>query len=405
MRPSVAIAILLPLTAPADDWPQWRGPDRNGVSAEHGWLDAWPEGRTPQIAWRAQVGKGHSATVVKGGLAYTMGWDGERDTIWCLDAATGQVKWKQSYPCETIVQWPGPRATPTLHDGVVFTLGQHGQLRAWDARDGTLRWKRDLPKEYEPDNDYGFAWSPLVIGDVLILSAGSRGLAIRTRDGSIAWGADGMRGACVSPVPFRAGERQGAAVVLTDKERNSVSVVGVDAATGAEIWRFGPWKEKWGAACADLLLAEGHGFLSTAEQHKLCAKFDFSNGAAARTEWTNRSLSTYTGGVVLLAGNIYGVDKTGILKCLDWSSGEERWSQRGFDSFGTLMAADGKLIIQTAKSGDLVVAEGSPAAYKELRRFRVFERDRDTFTVPSLANGRIYCRSYAGEVVCIASGK
>ena len=113
-----------------DDWWQWRGPDRNGVCHEVNLLQHWNEGETPEVAWRASVGKGHSAVSVADGRAYTMGWDGSQDTVYCFDAATGKPIWSQSYPCETILQWPGPRSTPTFHDGAVFTLGRHGQLRA-----------------------------------------------------------------------------------------------------------------------------------------------------------------------------------------------------------------------------------------------------------------------------------
>ncbi len=183
MRLIILISLLGAGYLRADDWPQWRGPERNGISAESGWLAGWPEGGAPRVAWRAQVGKGHSAISVVGQRAYTAGWDGEKDTVFCLDAATGAVKWKQSYPSGTIVQWSGPRATPTISDGVGYTLGQHGQLRAWDAEKGTPRWSLDLPKSYEPDVDYGFSWSPLIVGDLLILGTGSKGLAVRIKDG------------------------------------------------------------------------------------------------------------------------------------------------------------------------------------------------------------------------------
>ena len=189
-------------TVQAEDWPQWRGPERNGVTSETAWLAKWPEGASPRVAWRAGVGKGHAAVSIAAGRAFTMGWDGKEDTVFCFDAATGRLIWKQSYPCRTILQWPGPRATPTVHDDSVYTLGQHGQLRAWDARTGKPLWQRDLPQDYNPDVDYGFAWSPLVLANLLILSAGSRGLALRTGDGSVAWGDDRRKGTCVSAVLF-----------------------------------------------------------------------------------------------------------------------------------------------------------------------------------------------------------
>jgi outer membrane protein assembly factor BamB len=385
----------------AADWPQWRGPLRNGISSETGWLASWPEGGAPKVLWRAQVGKGHSAVSVQGDHAYTMGWDGKQDAVFCFDATTGAERWKQSYPCAEILQWSGPRATPTVEGGMVFTLGQHGQLRAWDAATGAPRWSVDLPKSYQPDADYGFAWSPLVMGDLLILGTGGKGLALRKSDGAFAWGNDGKAGACVSPMPFTLGDVSGVAVVAMDPSRDHVSVVGVEAATGRELWRFGPWREQWGAACSDLLIHEGRAFLSTAEQHKLCAQFQFAPGPV-RERWNSRKLSTYTGNVVLLAGHLYGVDKTGILKCLDWETGEERWAQRGFEEYGTLIASDGKLIVQSGKSGTLAVVEAAPSAYRELRRMKVFTEARETFTAPVLANGRLYCRSYAGELVCLA---
>ena len=167
----------------ATDWPQYRGPERNGISTEATWFPNWPEGATPKVGWRAQVGKGHAAVSVAGERAVTTGWDGERDHVFCFEVATGKVVWQESYPCKSILQWPGPRATPTIHQGRVYTLGQHGQLRAWELATGKLVWQRDLPEKYNPDVDYGFCWSPLIVSadagqkgeDLLILNAGSHG--------------------------------------------------------------------------------------------------------------------------------------------------------------------------------------------------------------------------------------
>jgi len=403
MRWACLISVWLALlpVGRADDWPQWRGPRRDGISSETGWLSGWPENAAPRVAWRRQVGKGHSAVSVRGDAAYTMGWDGRQDTVFCLDADTGAVRWKQSYPCGDIVQWSGPRSTPTLDGGTVFTLGQHGQLRAWAALTGTLRWSVDLPKSYQPDGDYGFTWSPLVENGLLILGTGGKGLALRKDDGGFAWGNDGLAGACASPMPFTLEGVRGVAVVAMDSSRNHVSIVGVELATGRELWRSGPWREKWGAACSDLVLHNGRVFLSTAEQHKLCAQFQFAPGPP-RELWSNRNLSTYTGNVVLLDGHLYGVDKTGILKCLDWRTGEELWAQRGFEEHGTLIAADGKLIVQSGKRGTLAVVEASPHGYQELRQMKVFTGPTATFTPPVLAGGRLFCRSYVGEVVALS---
>lgn len=392
--------LALGATLHADDWPQWRGPERNGLSREQGWLAQWPHEGLPPVAWSAQVGQGHACVSVADGRAYTLGWDGAFDTLWCFDADAGTLLWQQSYPCETLVQWPGPRATPVIEDGRVFTLGQHGQLRAWDAAAGTPLWQFDLPAHYMPDVDYGFAWSPLVVDDVLIVCAGSRGLALDKRTGAIVWGDDGQAGACASPVPFRSGGQSGVAVLTVNPGRESVSLVGVSPQTGRELWRSPPWAEFWGAACVDPVFEGDHVFLTTSEQYKRCARFTI--GPDGLTEdWSNEELVCYTSGCVLWEGCLYGVDQRGILACLDWETGEPHWAKRGYDERGTLIAADGCLLIQTGATGELAVVAADPQQWRELRRCVVFAEQPETYTAPVLANGRIYCRSYEGQVVCL----
>lgn len=387
----------------AGDWPQWRGPDRNGRSAERDVLASWPEKAAPKTLWRVQVGKGHSAISVAGDKAYTAGWDGARDTIACFSAVTGQPIWRQSYPCKTIVQWPGPRATPTVASGALYTLGQHGQLRAWDAATGQPRWKVDLPASCQPDVDYGFPWSPLIEGDLLILGAGSRGMALRVKDGSFAWGADMKAGACASPVPFTIGGRRGVALITMSPARDSTTLVGLDPRTGELLWQSKPWPEKWGAVCNDLIVADDGVYITSAETHIRGARFKFS-GPALAPVWDSPKLSSYTGNAVLIDGHLYTVTKAGLLKCVDWATGADRWSQRGFGTYGALIAADNKLFIQSSTDGQLVVVAADPARYTELRRFQPFTGKGETFTAPSLARGRLYCRSYAGEVICLQVG-
>jgi outer membrane protein assembly factor BamB len=141
-------------------------------------------------------------------------------------------------------------------------------------------------------------------------------------------------------------------------------------------------------------------FLTSAQEFRQGARFTISAGTL-REDWSTNRIAGYTGSAVLLGDHLYLVDAKGILKCVDWSTGEEKWVQRGFDERGTLIASDGALLIQTGASGELVIAAADPAGYRELRRTRVFEKEGETFTAPVLAHGRIYCRSYAGEVVCL----
>jgi outer membrane protein assembly factor BamB len=281
----------------------------------------------------------------------------------------------------------------------VYTLGQHGQLNAYGASDGTPVWSVRLPASYMADPDYGFAWSPLIEGGHIIFCAGAAGLAVRIEDGGFAWGNDGKAGACASAVRAVRDGRREVVLILNDGGKN-VFLMGIDPSGGKETWRSGPWPERWGAACVDPVVADGRVFLTTAEQNVRCARFSIAGGRAAE-DWSHSRLPCYTGSCVLAAGCIFGVTKAGVLKCLDWETGKELWAERGFGGHGALMAADGLLVILTSDEGKLVVARAGRERYEEVRRAVVFAGDPRTFTAPVLANGRLHARSYAGEVVCL----
>jgi outer membrane protein assembly factor BamB len=168
----------------AADWPSFRGSNHDGVSAE---AISWPK-NGPRQVWAINVGIGHSAVSVVGDRAYTMGNADSTDTIFSIDVATGKVVWKHSYPCNEkvgIKDYDGPFATPTVANGVVYTLSRKGDVFALDARDGKVIWARNIIREDDvrPPGFGGLAGSPLILGDKLILNASPGGMALDARTG------------------------------------------------------------------------------------------------------------------------------------------------------------------------------------------------------------------------------
>ena len=389
--------------AAAADWPQWRGPQRNGVSAETGWLAGWPEGAEPKTAWRAQVGRGHSPVSVSRGRAYTMGWDGKQDTVFCLDAATGKTLWTHAYPCETIDTNPGPRIQPTVEGDRVYVVSQRGHCLCLEAASGKVVWNVVVPFKAVED-EYGFGCSPLVEGDLLILNAGTAGLALDKRTGRLVWGKPESNGPPASAVPYTHQGQRGVVVWAwrpkPGGDAGTGLLLGVDPRDGRELWRY-PWPEKYSNTIVDPIVHDGRVFATSGYEYKHCARLVLGQGEL-KPDWQGNALCSHTGGCVLLDGNLYGVHtESGELRCVDWNTGQVRWAKGGFGKHGTLMAAGGNLIVQTSSTGRVVAVDAAPGGYRELRSARVFEGPRDTFTVPVLAGGRLYCRSYKGEVVCL----
>lgn len=390
----LALSALSLVAAPAADWPNYRGPNHDGISKESGWTTEWPA-NGPKILWKAKVGMGFSGVVVANGQAYTQGNASDQDTIFCFDANTGDTKWKHSYaaPLDAKYYEGGTSATPTVDGDKVYTISKRGIVHCLNAADGKVVWTKNLQEELGAKiPEWGFATSFLIQGDLALLNFGSAGTALDKKTGKVVWSSGPEESGYATPVPFTAsGER---AVMLAAKR----DVIAVKVKDGKELWRF-PWKTQYDVNAAAPILSGSKVFISSG-YNRGAGVFDVSKNPAAKV-WENKNLRNHMASSVLWEGHLYGVDEN-QLRCVVFDTGEVKWTDK-VSGKGTLSMADGKLIILSER-GELLVANPSPAGFKPTARAQVV--GGKCWTAPTLANGKIYVRTGPGDLVCVdVSGK
>lgn len=388
-------------TAKAADWPRWRGPDYNGISKETGWLADWPESG-PEVLWQASIGTGFSSMTVSDGRLYTMGNIDDRDIVYCFDAASGGEIWKKSYPCPLFANMHegGPCSTPTVDGDAVYTFSKKGDIIRFNAADGEIIWQKNLQEELGLKFPrWHFSGSPFIAGDLVILNAGQRGIALNKADGSVKWQNGTDAGAYSTPMPFKLGDKD-CLVMFVAKE-----TVAFEAATGSVLWSI-PWETQGDINAADAVISGDKIFLSSGYGVG-CALFKFGTGEPEEI-YRNKNMRNQFNSSVLWEGHLYGFDGQigmrgpgrGNLTCMNFETGQVKWTQGGMGT-GSLMLADGKLII-LSEDGKLVIAEASTEGYKELSSAQILTYK--CWTVPVLANGRIYARNTQGQLVCVDVG-
>jgi len=398
-----ALISCLALTAPtvAGDWPQWRGPNRDGLSSETGWQTTWPQAGLKQL-WKAEAGTGYGTVSVSKGRLYVLGNTADQDIVYCYDANTGQSVWKHTYACSAKDPngYHGTRSTPTVDGDSVYTVSRKGHLFCLDAATGKVKWSKEFPEDFGGKvPTWGYALSPLVEGDLLIVEPGgpeASVVALKKASGEVVWKAGDDPASYSSPMAFDLkGER--CVTVFTTK-----GPVGRSSKDGKELWRY-PWKTSWDVHAATPIVTGTQVFISSG-YNSGCALIDVSSNPPKEV-WRNKNMRNHANSCVLWKGYLYGFDES-ELKCLDVATGEVKWAEKKY-SKGSVMLADGKLILYSNRA-KLGLAEATPDGYKELAYVPALEMrekypggaNKDTWAVPVLANGKIYCRSH-DDLVCL----
>ena len=403
-----AVAILLvshaQLALAQSDWPQFLGPERNGISPETGLLNRWPE-NGPTKLWQVKGGVGMSGIVVSRDRALTLVQRDGKQWLVALKTASGEQIWEAPLaPAYQNSMGNGPRATPAIAGDRVLVFTGEGILAAVNFADGKILWSKHTVKELGgKEAEYGMASSPLIVGEQVIVTVGAaKGtvVAFDLKTGKQLWTAGSDAAGYSSPSLLRVGGRS-QVVAFT-----GASALGLEPSKGTVLWRY-PFETNYECNIATPIAIKDDLFLSAGENHgsvllALTSQGDrtelsevwssFGIKSVLRNEWQTS---------LLLDGFLYGMDNVGgagpitNLTCINAATGERKWQVPRFGK-GNMIAADGKLLMSTMK-GELVIARVSSERYEELGRATVLEGS--TRQAPALSQGRLYLRDDR-DIVC-----
>ena len=391
---AVALTAACVLSLPAfvsnramEDWPQWRGPNRDGKSAETGLLKDWPAGGPP-LAWRATgAGEGYSSFAVSNGRLYTLGANRGTEYLVAYDAASGKRLWEAANGRRfENDRGSGPRATPTVDGDKVYAFGASGDLSAFDAASGKPVWKVNVLSKFGGSNiQWGLSESPLVLSDRVLVNAGGPIVALKKTDGSQIWKSEGSDGAGYSSAVLIdvGGIRQ--AVFFTHS-----SVVGVDVNTGKRLWSYQPVANNV-ANIATPIVRENRVFVSSdyGTGAALLELTPSGGGVRSKEIYFTRDMRNHHASSVLVGDHLYGFSSA-ILTAMNFGTGQVAWRDRSVGK-GSLVFADDRLYL-FSEGGTVGLAEANPAGYREHGRFQIRAGNLPTWSHPVVSGGKLFLR-------------
>jgi len=381
----------------AQEWVQWRGPNRDGVVNSFKSPKIYPNELKKK--WSINVGEGIASPIVSGNRAYLISRQNEKETISSFDVNSGKTLWSNSYDTDYIVNEAAkvinkaPRSTPLLHNGKLYTMGISGVISAFDAKTGKLLWRKDVVGSGKiPYPQFGYCISPLIVDGLLILPTGngkeSALAAFNADTGEMKWKwvgdyqsvDDGI--GYSSPILMK---KEGTLhlVVSTDK-----ALVGLAPSTGTLLWKF-PFALEWAASLTPTIHGE-HLIISDKNQGTVAIRvFKKGNDWTVEQVWQNQDPFMYMTSPVLRGNLMFGmsVKKKGQYFCLDANTGKDIWKTEGRDGeYSSLLLADEDLFIQTV-DGELIVTKSSDKGFTPIKRYKV--ADSQTWAHPVLLRDQI----------------
>jgi len=400
------------LLSHASDWPQWRGPDRNGISPETGLLKRWPKSGPPLRWVFTEAGVGYSGPGIVGDRLFMLGGRGNAEYLFALDTNTGKELWSTRIgPLFTFkgnLWGDGPRATPAVADGLVYALGGGGELICATAHDGKVRWRvnllRDLKGEITSAADppekigWGFTASPLVEGNKVVCVPGGKVgtlAALNKKTGQVLWRTEQLTAPAnySSPIVATVHDKRQFIQVLDD------GVVGVAASDGRVLWRH-KTRSRRKLVIPTPVLHGDHVFITSAGEGCELIKLEREReGIRPVSVYAKKNMENGHGGVVLVSNHLYGFSLRGGLVCQEFWTGKIAWSVPEQSGAGfSVIAADGRLYCFSELDGTVSLVEANPREHHENGRFVVPKKSKlrqsrsGVWTHPVIANGSLYLR-------------
>ena len=423
----VTSPVLLTSTAskPTDqDWPQARGPLRNGIAPANNLRLDWTKSQPRQL-WQTNVGPAFSSVTMVGDRIYTVGYNFQKrsfyfggqgtstTTISCIDALSGKTIWWQivglskansdfqspnlsrtvfgSFPYWNYkLLYFGSHATPTIDGDRLYMLDQSGNVQCLNTADGTVLWQKDLVKEMELEfPEFFFSGSPLVLDKALVISAGNSGIALDKETGKVLWSTGKEACGGSSPVLFTQGGKPSLAIFSKDK------LVSLAPETGTPLWSYN-WVDGYGRNLCDPVPAGDDQLLVFGAKGKGAALL---RAGSDKPVWEQKALDPLMGTPVLFQGYIYGPSqsKNGLV-CLNAKTGAVQWTSEPMDA--TQVILSGETLVIQCKNGDLRLAKASPQSYIPLGSYHALKSD-SCFASPIIAHDKLICRSWEGDIVAL----
>ena len=370
----------------AQDWPQWRGPNRDGVVGVYSAPAVWPE--KLKLKWKVNVGEGHSSPVMADGKIYLHTRQGEREVVSCLRPGTGEVIWQEAYAASYTVNpaaerhGKGVKSTPVVQAGRIYTMGIGGILSCFDAKTGKPQWRKEFGSP-----DFGTAMSPLVDRGLLIAYVGTGGhgalTAFDAETGSERWSWKGDGPAYASPIVVELG---GTRQVVTQSQHN---IVGASEATGELLWHI-PFNTAYDQNIVTPVLYRDTLIFSGLDNGVMAVRV-LKRGSEWSTEtvWQNKDVSMYMSSPVVSGDLLFGLShhKRGQFFCLDPRNGTTLWTSEGREATNAAIVDAGTVLLLLTDNAELIVVKKSGKGFEPLRKYSV--ADSPTWAHPVVLSGGI----------------
>lgn len=402
----VTAAIVLSVTcAGMADWPQYLGPDRNGISPETGLLRSWPEGG-PKVLWTVSLGAGYGGAAISKDKVYILDRIGnEKDVLRCLDFNTGKEQWSYEYDAPGRVQHPGSRSTPSIDRDYVYTCGSFGDVYCFDTNTHQPVWNKNVWKDYEKGEGprWAISQNPLIYGDLLILASQTSKAGVVAYDklsGQVKWATPALPGRTgyVSPAIVKiAGGDQIVMITAGAKGGSGGAVVGLDPKTGKTLWTY----EGWNCQIPIPNVTEiGDGRLFITGGYRAGSamiKVEKAGDSFAVTEvYKTQDFGTHVHPAILYKGHLYGHCSTNETRdgmvCMD-IDGKVKWKTGRSPLFdkGGFILADGLFLSVDGQEGFLYLIEPDPAGFKPLAKAKLLNT-KECWGPLALSDGKLLIR-------------